>query len=233
MKLSVVIPCYNESKNIPLILDSLKNIIDGREIEVILVNNGSTDDTNSIIESVKSNYTFLKIINIKINLGYGYGIVSGLESAKGDFIGYTHADLQTDPADIIRAYKLIKENNFDKNIYIKGDRKGRSFTDQFFTIGMSLFESLYLGKILWDINAQPNFFHRTFFDSVKNNCPNDFSLDLYLLYEAKIAALNLIRFNVLFPKRIYGKSSWNTGILSKWKFIKRTIMFSRKLKKTL
>ncbi len=233
MKLSVVIPCYNESKNIPLILDSLKNIIDGQEIEVILVNNGSTDDTNSIIESVKSNYTFLKIINIKINLGYGYGIVSGLKSAKGDFIGYTHADLQTDPADIIRAYKLIKENNFYKNIYIKGDRKGRSFTDQFFTIGMSLFESLYLGKILWDINAQPNFFHRTFFDSVKNNCPNDFSLDLYLLYKAKIAGLNLIRFNVLFPKRIYGKSSWNTGILSKWKFIKRTIIFSRKLKKTL
>ena len=51
MKLSVVIPCYNESKNIPLILDSLKNIIDGKEIEVILVNNGSTDETNSIIES--------------------------------------------------------------------------------------------------------------------------------------------------------------------------------------
>ena len=65
---------------------------------------------------------------------------------------------------------------------------------------MSLFESLYLGNILWDINAQPNFFHRTFFDSVKNNCPNDFSLDLYLLYKAKIVGLKLIRFNVLFPK---------------------------------
>ena len=64
-------------------------------------------------------------------MGYGYGIVSGLKNAKGDFIGYTHADLQTDPADIIRAYKLIKENNFDKYIYIKGDRKGKILLTNF------------------------------------------------------------------------------------------------------
>jgi hypothetical protein len=50
---------------------------------------------------------------------------------------------------------------------------------------------------------------------------------------AKKIKLNIIRFDVMFPDRSYGSSSWNTGIVSKWKFIKRTIQFSMKLKKGL
>lgn len=85
---------------------------------------------------------------------------------------------------------------------------------------------------VWDINAQPNIFHRSFFESL-HNTPKDFSLDLYFLYMAKKRGLNVIRFDVLFPERVHGESSWNTGFLSKWKFIKRTIDFSIKLKKEL
>ena len=102
-----------------------------------------------------------------------------------------------------------------------------------FTMGMSLFETLYLGRKLWDINAQPNIFHRSFFENIKNDCPKDFSLDLYFLYMAQKEGLKVIRFDVVFPPRVHGESSWNTGLASKWKFIKRTIEFSLKLKKEL
>jgi len=129
---------------------------------------------------------------VKENEGYGFGIASGLLEAKGEFIGYTHADMQTDPADPIKALEIIEKQSNPKECYIKGDRKGRPLFDQFFTMGMSLFETLYLGTKLWDINAQPNIFHRSFFDSVKNSCPKDFSLDLYLLYMAKKKGLNVI-----------------------------------------
>jgi polyisoprenyl-phosphate glycosyltransferase len=141
--------------------------------------------------------------------------------------------MQTDPADSIKALEIIERQINPKNCFVKGDRKGRSLLDQFFTIGMSLFETIYLSTKLWDINAQPNIFHRSFFESIKDNCPKDFSLDLYFLYMAKKIKLNIIRFDVMFPDRIYGSSSWNTGIVSKWKFIKRTIQFSMKLKKGL
>ena len=140
--------------------------------------------------------------------------------------------MQTDPTDVLKALEIIEKQKNSHNTYVKGDRKGRALFDQFFTMGMSLFESVYLGKKLWDINAQPNIFHRSFFESL-DNIPKDFSLDLYFLYIAQKQGLKIVRFDVVFPPRIHGESSWNTGLASKWKFIKRTIDFSVKLKKEL
>jgi glycosyltransferase involved in cell wall biosynthesis len=179
------------------------------------------------------NYTFARVVKVEVNQGYGFGITSGLKEAKGEFIGYTRADMQTDPTDVLKALEIIQSQANPKECYVKGDRKGRPMFDQFFTMGMSAFESLYLGKKLWDINAQPNIFHRSFFDSIKQECPKDFSLDLYFLYMAQKQDLNIIRFDVIFPQRLHGSSSWNDGFASKWKFIKRTLDFSFKLKKEL
>lgn len=233
MKLSIVIPCYNEEKNIPLILEKFDIVIKRDDIEVILVNNGSTDNSEKVFGQLLPQYKFAKVLNIKVNEGYGFGITSGLVSARGEFIGYTHADMQTDPEDVIKALELIEKETEPSNCFVKGDRKGRPIFDQFFTSGMSLFESIYLGIKLWDINAQPNIFHKSFFKQVADVCPKDFSLDLFFLYKAQKLGLKIIRFDVVFPERIFGESSWNTGFSSKWKFIKRTIEFSLKLKKEL
>lgn len=233
MKLSIIVPCYNEEKNIPLILEKFSKIIKQDDIEVILVNNGSTDESQKVFNEMVPRYDFARVVNVEKNQGYGYGITSGLCEAKGKFVGYTHADMQTDPADCLKALEIIEKQKYPKNCYVKGDRKGRVLFDQFFTIGMSFFETLYLGKKLWDINAQPNVFHKSFFEDIKNSCPKDFSLDLYLLYMAQSKNLDIVRFDVIFPPRIHGESSWNTGLASKWKFIKRTIDFSVKLKKEL
>jgi glycosyltransferase involved in cell wall biosynthesis len=232
MKLSIVVPCYNEEKNIPLILEKFNGVIKTDDIEVVLVDNGSTDKSEKVFNRLVPNYTFARVVKVDINQGYGFGISSGLKEAKGEFIGYSHADMQTDPADVLKAFEIIMKSSNSKNCYVKGDRKKRNLLDQFFTIGMSMFETIYLKTNLWDINAQPNIFHRSFFSSL-NNIPKDFSLDLYLLYMAKKKGLDVVRFNVIFPPRIHGESSWNTGLASKWKFIKRTMEFSIKLKKEL
>ena len=230
MKLSIVVPCYNEEKNIPLILEKFKNIIKKEEIEVVLVNNGSTDNSKDILEKLVPNYSFARIVSVPENKGYGYGVVQGLKEANGDFIGWTHADLQTDPFDVIKAYKIFEEKKWDKRIYIKGRRKKRTFIENFFTIGMSIFETFYLKEFLWDINGQPNLFSKNSFETWENP-PKDFSLDLYALFMAKKQKLDLVRINVLFPKRINGESSWNKGIMSRWKLSKRTLKFSLDLKK--
>tara|TARA_R110001583_G_scaffold152016_1_gene303809 strand:+ start:10435 stop:11136 length:702 start_codon:yes stop_codon:yes gene_type:complete len=233
MKLSIVVPCYNESKNIPLILSRFEEVIKREDIEVILVNNGSTDDSQSVFVQLINKYPFAKLVNVKENKGYGFGVLSGLKQADGEFIGWTHADMQTDPNDVIKALSIIEENNSTENLFIKGDRKGRSAFDQFFTSGMSLFESVYMGCKLWDINAQPNLFHKEFYAKWKDAAPLDFSLDLYVLYQAKKENLKAIRFDVVFPERIHGESSWNDGLGAKWKFIKRTLQFSFQLKRQL
>jgi len=232
MKLSIVVPCYNEEKNIPLILDKFNEVIDREDVEVLLLNNGSTDNSRNIMNQLIPNFSFARVVTVENNQGYGFGITSGLNEAKGEFVGYTHADMQTDPADVLKALEIIEKQDNPKNCYIKGNRKGRVLFDQFFTTGMSVFETIYLGAKLWDINAQPNIFHKSFFKGLIN-IPKDFSLDLYFLYMAQKKGLKVIRFDVIFPERIHGESSWNTGLVSKWKFIKRTIDFSLKLKKEL
>lgn len=232
MKLSIVIPCYNEEKNIPLVLEKLNSVIKKNDIEVILVDNGSTDNSDLVFATLLPKYPFAKKVKVEKNQGYGYGILSGLREAKGEYIGWTHADMQTDPYDSIKALELIEAKGNPKSIFVKGNRKGRPLFDNFFTIGMSIFESVYMGTSLWDINAQPNIFHRSLFESWKNP-PFDFSLDLFALYSAKKSSFEVLRFNVIFPPRIHGFSSWNTGLKSKWKFIKRTLDFSFKLRKEL
>ncbi len=226
-------PCYNEAKNIPLIIERFSNSINRDDIEVIFVDNGSTDDSKSVFKDYLPKHSFAKLVNLKINNGYGHGIKCGLLAAKGDFIGYTHADMQTDPKDVIKALEIIESKGSSRNLFVKGLRKGRPFIDEFFTKGMSIFETLYLGTSLWDINAQPNIFHKTFFEKIKSKCPNDFSFDLYILYKSKKLNIDIVRFDVIFPERKFGVSSWNTGIVSKWNFIKRTLEFSSKLKKDL
>lgn len=228
MKLSIVVPCYNEEQNIPLILKRFGEIIERDDIEVILVDNGSTDRSALVLAELLPQYPFARTTRVEVNQGYGYGILQGLRECKGEYIGWTHADMQTDPADILKALAIIEEES--GLVYAKGRRKGRPLFDVFFTVGMSLFESCYLHGKLYDINAQPNVFPKIFFDSWENP-PHDFSLDLYALYMARKKKLKVIRFPVLFPKRIYGESKWNTGLKSKWKFIKRTVEFSVNLKK--
>lgn len=230
MKLSIVVPCYNEEQNIPLILNRFGEIITREDIEVILVDNGSTDDSALVLSELLPKYPFAKTTRVEINQGYGYGILQGLKKCKGEYIGWTHADMQTDPADILKAFTIIEQEQ--GLVFVKGNRKGRPLFDVFFTVGMSLFETCYLHMKLYDINAQPNIFPKVFFDGWKNP-PHDFSLDLYALYMARRDGLKVIRFPVLFPERIYGESKWNTGFKSKWKFIKRTIEFSVKLKREI
>ncbi len=229
MKLSIIVPCYNEEKNIPLILDRFAEFIKGNDLEVILVNNGSTDNSQNVLDQLLPSYSFARQVIVPVNQGYGFGILEGLKVACGEYIGWTHADMQTDPKDVLRALEIITKHDDERKIFIKGDRRGRSLWDNFFTVGMSVFETIYLRCFLYEINAQPTIFPRSFFTNWSNP-PFDFSLDLYALYLAKKSGYKVYRLPVQFPQRKHGTSSWNTGLSAKWKFIKRTLLFSYSLK---
>ena len=226
--LSIVLPCYNESGNLKNLLDAYKRVIVRDDIEIIIVNNGSLDETGSLLEEIKDTYSFLRIVTIVKNEGYGNGVITGLKEAHGKYIGWSHGDLQTPPEDVVRALEIIEKDNLN-NFLIKGRRYGRPFADEVFTVGMSVFETVLFGKVLYDINAQPNIFPKEFFEEWVHP-PLDFSLDLYVLHLAKSKRMNVIRFPVEFRKREAGVSSWNISWSSKWKFIKRTLSFSFKLR---
>lgn len=232
MLLSIVIPCYNEEKNIPLLIERISKVVRRNDIEFILIDNGSTDQSARILTANLKNRAGIKMVRVEKNQGYGYGILAGLSAAKGKYLGWTHADLQTDPADCMQAVPIIEQNASSQDLFIKGRRSGRPLFDQIFTWGMSIFETVLLGTRLWDINAQPTIFSREQYKRWKTP-PHDFSLDLYAYYFARKFQCPIRRIPVRFPERLHGTSSWNHGLRSKWKFIKRTMKFSLQLKKTI
>src|SRR5262249_12308601 len=120
MDLSVVVPCYNEAANLRRLFGRFREVLgDSRGIEVVLVNNGSKDNSCDISadEPPRPATAFARLVHVPVNKGYGFGIVSGLRAARGRFLGWTHADLQTDPADIVRGFdELLRQPDADRCI---------------------------------------------------------------------------------------------------------------------
>lgn len=227
---SLVIPCYNEAANLPLLLPRCAELARNGDVEVILVDNGSDDATPRVLQDMLPAYPGCRSVRVPVNKGYGHGIVSGLRVAEGALVGWTHADMQADPMDALPALALFEAHGDD--IFVKGRRHGRPLGDVMFTVGMSGFETVLLRQPLWDINAQPTMFSRRFFESWLNP-PNDFSLDLYAYYHAKRAGLPVYRFPVRFGVRAHGLSHWNVNWAAKRKYIRRTVSFSVQLRNTV
>lgn len=230
MKLSLIIPCYNEAANIPLLLPRCAALTANGDVEVILVDNGSTDNTPIVLATLLPKYPGCRSVQVTENKGYGFGILSGLRAAQGEIIGWTHADMQTNPHDVLQGMEIFTRKG--KDIFVKGRRYGRPLSDVIFTVGMSLFETMLLSKPLWDINAQPTLFSKAFFETW-DNPPHDFALDLFAYYQVRKAGLPVYRFPVRFGDRAHGTSHWNINWAAKRKFIQRTIDFSLKLRKSL
>lgn len=226
IKYSLVIPCYNEAKTLPFLIERLVHSFTAKdEIEIILVNNGSTDNSESILQEAAAQYDFLETVHVVKNQGYGYGILQGLNAAKGDFLGWTHADMQADPSDVKIGFKFFEADKNPEALFVKGLRFGRPFSDVIFTMGMSIFDSILFFLPLWDINAQPTLFSRKFYEEWQNP-PHDFALDLYAYASAVHKKMTIRKFSVHFGKRLHGVSHWNIDWKSKLKFIKRTMDFS-------
>lgn len=230
MKVSIIVPCYNEEKNIEMLTLRFAAFAGNVGLELILVDNGSTDSTNEQIKRQCEKYQYIKLVTVPINTGYGNGILQGLRCATGDVLGWIHADLQSDPEVFVKMIQAVKDINSE--FLFKGGRKGRSLQDILFTCGMGLYESFYFGTILWDINSQPTLLSRRFYNSMKNP-PNDFSLDLYVYVSAKKRKIPVTRFESKQRARFSGKSSWNTKWYSRIKMIKRVLLYSKNVKHIL
>src|SRR5450432_1227524 len=125
--LSLVIPAYNEQENIPTLLARVNAALAqlNRPFEVILIDDGSSDDTPRLLEENMKKFPWLRVLRMQKNSGQSAAFEAGFAAARGEIIATIDADLQNDPEEIPRLVPLLDEQHVDM---ITGWRKERQDT---------------------------------------------------------------------------------------------------------
>ena len=129
--LSIVIPTYNESKNVGRLLGQLSAALEGIPCEFIFVDDGSKDRTVEEVKKLREKDERIHLVSFSRNFGKEAAIIAGLEKAKGDFTVLMDADLQDPPAILPEMYEYI-EQGYDSVATRRVDRKGEPPIRSFF-----------------------------------------------------------------------------------------------------
>ena len=115
MDLSIVIPLYNEEESLPELCKWIRDVADKNQYdyEIILIDDGSTDDSWKVIEELSNNHPVIKGIRFQRNYGKSAGLNEGFRAAQGNVIITMDADLQDSPDEIPDLYKMIAEEHYD------------------------------------------------------------------------------------------------------------------------
>ncbi len=111
MLISIVVPIYNEEENVRPLYQELKEVLNdlGKPYEILLINDGSSDSTGSILKELAGQDRDLKVINFRRNYGQTAAISAGFDYAKGDYVVTLDGDLQNDPRDIKKMLEIADE----------------------------------------------------------------------------------------------------------------------------
>jgi glycosyltransferase involved in cell wall biosynthesis len=226
VRLSIILPCYNEADNLPPLLEGYARAWQDLPAELILVDNGSTDGTPQALERElgRPERAFARAIRVQANRGYGHGIFSGLLAARGEYLAFSHADMQCSPADVFTAYCRLLEEPDPRRALVKGKRAGRGFSEALVTNTMAALATGVLWRRLTDINAQPKVFHRSHLERLAAP-PDGFQFDLYVLYRARQAGLKIVTVPVVFGQRAHGQSKWAFSFVSRYRTIWATVVY--------
>jgi glycosyltransferase involved in cell wall biosynthesis len=197
------------------------------------VNNGSTDNTKNEIENVikknqkNNNNISTVIVNLEKNKGYGGGISEGLKIAKGNYIGWAHADLQTPLIDFFKLFNLI---NGKREIFGKGFRTNNRGFDTIVSRFHEKLASIILGYKMREINAQPKIFSKDLMKYFTNMPHNWTVLDTYVTYVCLKKNIKIETINVVFRTRLHGQSKWKNNFWNFFKHILFNLLYLFKLR---
>ena len=126
-KISVVIPCYNEEKAIPIFYKEMNKVMDKMkklDFELIFVDDGSSDSTLEVCKNLAKEDKRVKFLSFSRNFGKEAGIYAGLNKSTGDYVTLMDVDLQDPPELLPKMYNLIKEEGYDSVGTRRVTRKG-------------------------------------------------------------------------------------------------------------
>ena len=201
--LSIIIPVYNEENYLESLFKDLEKYFNYNDVEVIVVNDGSNDDSNNILEKLKQNlYKFeYKLLTLTRNFGKGYAVREGAKKSIGKYLLLQDADLELDIKDAKEIYEIISNDEEIDCIfgsrYLSGKlKKHNYFINELTGKFNTLIFNLFFGQSLSDIHCGLKIFSRDVYNKI-NLSVNDFGLEIdiaaqiiknnYFIYEVGVS----------------------------------------------
>ena len=213
---SIIVPCYNEEKALPLFYEELNKNLDqfpkGVSFELLFVNDGSSDTTANLLKEMSENDNRVKYISFSRNFGKEAAIYAGLEHSTGQFVTLMDADLQDPPELLKEMYNLVKNENYDAVGTRRSTRKGEPIIRSIFSkLFYKLIDHMTSFKMV-DGARDFVFMKRTVVDAI-------LSLQEYNRFSKGL--FNFVGFNVKWleyenKQRVAGETKWSFWKLTKY-----------------
>lgn len=217
-ELSLVVPCYNEEAVIGQTAEDLLRVFarEGIELELVLVDNGSVDDTNRVLSGLAAADPRVKPVGLAENAGYGGGVLAGLPHCRGRFVGFITADGEVDAWDVLKVYRIAASS--PRPLVAKVRRRFRSsgWVRRVISILYNLGANLIFGGLgSIDLNGNPKILPRAELEAMRL-ASVDWFLDAEVMLKARARRLQVYELNVMAQARRAGRS--HVRLRTCWEF---------------
>ena len=230
IKLSIVIPVYNEEKFLPKLFEDLIKYFNNPDTEIIIVDDGSNDGSTEIINDFQkiSKFDFqFTTIKLDINSGKGKALQTGIKKSVGEYVLLQDADLELDTKDSHEMYQMIKNNDEIKCIFGSRYLSGKLKRNNYFLNNLigkinSLIFNIFFSQSLSDVHCGLKILHRNVIDKI-NLTVNDFGIEIDMASQIVRSNFFIYEFGVSYyfrTKRQGKKITWIDGIKSFYYLIK-------------
>ncbi|MEK7172556.1 MAG: glycosyltransferase family 2 protein [Patescibacteria group bacterium] len=223
MKLSIIIPAFNEEEAIEKVVRDIFREIKKNEpsSEIVIVDNGSIDDTPQIISRLQKEFHNLKTVRVFPNKGYGNGLLRGVAVSSGEILGWIHGDNQISAEDLFRVWHELVEKKLDLCKAVRQTRSESIWRKTQSRLYNSFFRILFGGK-LSDINGSPKVFKRALFDRLQI-LSLDWFIDPEIVIKALRSGARIGEVEVFCRPRLGGRSK--TNWFASFEFFKNMIFY--------
>jgi glycosyltransferase involved in cell wall biosynthesis len=216
--LSLVVPCYNEAESIATTARELVEAFQRHrvELELVLVDNGSSDGTGKIIDDLIAAGLPVVKETVEVNQGYGHGVLRGLAACRGSFVGLVCADGQVAAEDVVKVYEMAARAKTPKLVKVRRRFRMDGHIRKIVSIAYNALANVVFGGLgSLDVNGNPKIFPREYLYRM-NLSAVDWFLDAEIMIAAKRLGLPVLEFNILAQMREAGAS--NVRASTCWEF---------------
>lgn len=218
MELTLVVPIYNESGSLPVLLTD----IEGKRnpgIKFLLVDNGSTD--YSVIETLRAGGPNWTSIRVDKNIGFGGAIKHGVRSSRSAYIGWFPGNLRINTEELFVALENL---NFGEDVVVKFRRNRSQISDRLKTLAFGLIQTLFTGSNLMDSGGTPTITTRRLAHVlVSLVSPNDYTFESFAFLFFRLSRLRVVRPRIKYGPRTHGSSHWQRGLKSEFLLLLTTL----------